>query len=69
MFAAGQQGPTRTLTAALKRVKTVTGYIFYHTSKILQTRKLVVRYSVNLAPDLFGDCGFRALKDQKYGNA
>jgi len=38
---AGQQGPTRTLTAALKRViKTVTGYIFYHTSKILQTRKI-----------------------------
>ena len=38
---AGQQGPTRTLTAALKRViKTVTGYIFYHTGKILQMRKL-----------------------------
>ena len=28
---AGQQGPIRTLTAALKRsIKTVTGYIFYH---------------------------------------
>ena len=40
---AGQQGPTRTLTAALKRsIKQLLGraYIFYHTSKILQTRKL-----------------------------
>jgi len=37
---AGQQGPIRTLTAALKRsIKTVTGCIFYHTIKILQTRK------------------------------
>ena len=31
---AGQRGPIRTLTAALKRsTKTVTGYIFYHTNK------------------------------------
>jgi len=31
---AGQQGPIRTLTAALKRsIKTLTGYIFYHTNK------------------------------------
>ena len=40
---AGQQGPTRTPTAALKRaLKQLlgSGYIFYHTSKILQTRKL-----------------------------
>ena len=40
---AGQQGPTRTPTAALKRaIKQLlgSGYIFYHTSKILQTRKL-----------------------------
>ena len=40
---AGQQGPTRTLTAAdchKTCYKTVTGHIFYHASKILQTRKL-----------------------------
>jgi len=38
---AGQQGPTRTLIAVHNTCnKTVAGHIFYHTSKILQTRKL-----------------------------
>ena len=37
---AGQQGPIRTLTAALKRsIKTVTGCIFYHTSKNITNEK------------------------------
>ena len=36
---AGQQGPTRTLTAAVKRVIKQL-LLLYHTSKILQTRKL-----------------------------
>jgi len=37
---AGQQGPIRTLTAALKRsIKTVTGCIFYHTNKNITHEK------------------------------
>ena len=37
---AGQQGPIRTLTAALKRsIKTVTGCIYYHTNKIITNEK------------------------------
>ena len=38
---AGQQGPIRTLTAALKRSikKTVTGCIYYHTNKIITNEK------------------------------
>jgi len=37
---AGQQGPTRTLTAALKTFnKALNGYIFYETNKILQSNK------------------------------
>ena len=37
---AGQQGPIRTLTAALKRsIKTVTGCIYYHTNKIITNKK------------------------------
>ena len=37
---AGQQGPIRTLTAALKRsIKTVTGCIFYHTNKNITNEK------------------------------
>ena len=37
---AGQQGPIRTLTAALKRsIKTVTACIFYHTNKNITNEK------------------------------
>ena len=37
---AGQQGPIRTLTAALKRsIKTVAGCIFYHTNKNITNEK------------------------------
>ena len=37
---AGQQGPIRTLTAALKRpIKTVTGCIVYHTNKNITNEK------------------------------
>jgi len=37
---AGQQGPIRTLTAALKRsIKTVTGCIFYHTNENITNEK------------------------------
>ena len=37
---AKQQGPIRTLTAALKRsIKTVTGCIFYHTNKNITNEK------------------------------
>ena len=37
---AGQQGPIRTLPAALKRsIKTVTGCIFYHTNKNITNEK------------------------------
>ena len=43
---AGQQGPTRTLVAALKRLIKVTGYVFYHTSKTLQTKKKTRKKSI-----------------------
>ena len=37
---AGQQGPIRTLAAALKRsIKTVTGCVFYHTNKNITNEK------------------------------
>ena len=39
---AGQQGPTKNTNNSCPKTcnKTATGYIFYHTSKILQTKKL-----------------------------
>ena len=57
---AGQRGPTRTLTAASKTCnKTVTGYIFYHTSKILQTNKKTRKINLfNAVPNTFKDVKF-----------
>jgi len=56
---AGQQGPTRTLTAALKRViKQFWGTYSYHTSKILQTRKLEKSVFSMLFPKTFKDAKF-----------
>jgi len=61
---AGQQRPTRTPTAALKRVmKTVTGYIFYHTSKILQTTKT---REINLDPRCSSWCPATVSKHWKH---
>jgi len=60
---AGQQGPTRTLAAALKRVIKLTGYIFYHTNKILQRRKLEKSIFSMLFLKTFKDVKFRPTVD------
>jgi len=63
---AGQQGPIRTLTAALKRsIKTVTGCIFYHTSKKYYKRE-------KLDKTIFSMLFLKTFKDAKFvvdGNA